>query len=137
MPRKVPKKINYMDMKIPLEYFRIPKSKTEQLKLIKRFETEFGEKYELDPWVDPSYDVDRYTMNPIYEYNSIEEKIERIRRRNMYVLGLRNALARGDKKLAEKYNSLRDTILPDNDNGWNMIPGLKKKKEEYEKGVRK
>ena len=134
MPRRKPKKINYMDMKIPLENFRIPKAKSEQIKLIQRFETEFGEKYELDPWIDPSYDVDRHTLKSLYVYNSIEEKIERIKVRNLCVNGLRDAIKKGDKKLINHYNSLRDfPILPGSDNGWNMIPGLKKRKEEYER----
>ena len=136
MPRRKPKKINYMDMKIPLEEFRIPIAKKEQIKLIKRFETEFGDDYRLDPWIDPCLDIDRHTLKSVYVHDSIEEKIERIKRRNKAVAGFRKALEKGDMKLAKKYNSLRDGIglhLPGGDNGFNMTPGNKKRLEDYEK----
>lgn len=125
MKRK-PKKINYMDMKIPFETFRIPKAKSEQLKLINRFEAEFGKEYSLNEWIDPCYDIDPRTLKSVYIHDSIEEKIERIRRRNNAVIGLRNAISNNDKEKITQYNELRELPpLPESDNGWNVLPAEK------------
>lgn len=120
MPRIKPKKINYMDMKIPFENFRIPKARSEQLKLIERFETEFGKEYRLDPLIDPCEDYDN--SDYVYTHDSIEEKIERIKRRNDCVRGLAKAISENDEKKIKMYNFLRNLPVVDgSDNGWNVI----------------
>ncbi len=77
MPKRVPYKIDYMDMKIPFDQFKVPMSKESKAKLVERFEAEFGE-YELDSWIDPMNEMDM-SAHYIYEPNSLEIKIERIR----------------------------------------------------------
>ena len=79
MPRIKPKKINYFDMKNAIEVFRIPKAKSEQIKLIKRFEIELGDNYRLDYVLDPDYDVNTKTFEP-FQYDPIERKLIRIER---------------------------------------------------------
>jgi hypothetical protein len=120
MPRKIPKHINYMDMKIPFETLRTPKAKTEQEKLIKRFETEFGTPYLLDPLIDPCEDIDLNGF-PIYKDGSIEEKIERIKRRNYWVKKLSKAIDidnHHDLVMCNRFRKL--PYSPKNDNGWNI-----------------
>lgn len=120
MSKRKPLKINYMDMKIPFNNFRIPKAKSEQLKLIERFEFEFGENYRLDELLDPIADIED-NGKPTYAYGSIEEKIERIRRRNDCVKGLAKAISENDVKKIKMYNFLRNLpALPGSDDGWNV-----------------
>ena len=105
-----------MDMKIPLESFRIPKARSEQLKLIERFETEFGTPYFLDPLIDPSEDINGNGF-PIYEPDSIDEKLERIKRRNFWVKKLKD----NDPKTVKWCKMLRrHPFSSKNDNGWNI-----------------
>jgi hypothetical protein len=133
MPRKVPKKINYMDMKIPFSSFRVPKAKEEQRKLIERFDAEFNGRYELNPWIDPSYDMN-LDGSPVYVENSFEEKLRRLKRREYMILRLKRAERNNDQHEIDFCNSFRDLPpLPGSDNGWNVIPTSDKLNEEYRK----
>ena len=108
-------------MKIPFDVFRLPKARAKRLKLLERFEAEFGDDYELDAVIDPIFD-----MHHVYKYKSIEEKLERLERRYDLVMGLKKAIANNDKKKIDTYNSCRFfPILPQSDNGWNWTPATK------------
>ena len=127
MSKRKPLKINYMDMKIPFNNFRIPKARSEQQKLVDRFEAEFGKDYRLNPWVDPCFDVNM-KCQPIFVHNSLEEKIERIKKRAKLIHGLQKAIESNNERAIAMYNSLRDfPILPGSDNGWNITPGENKR----------
>ncbi len=134
MPRRMPHKINYMDMQIPFDQFKIHMSKESRAKLAERFEAEFGE-YELDPWIDPMNEMDM-RAHYIYEPNSLELKIERIRVRREMKFGLAKAMAENDTKMIEFYNSLRELPpLPESEDGWNIIPAMESMDEVYRRRI--
>ena len=133
MPRKKPKKIDYMDMKIPFEQFHVPKAKEEQRKLVKRFDAEFNGEYELSPWIDPAYN-ERNDGSPLYDPGSFEEKLARLNLRERMIKRLLKAERNNNLEEIEFCNSLRELpALPGSDNGWNVKPAEKKLHEEYEK----
>lgn len=131
MPRRKPKHINYMDMKIPFNQFRVPKAKEEQKKLVERFDTEFNGRYELSPWIDPAYD--EKNGSKIYEEDSFEEKLRRLEVREYMILRLKKAKRNNNQEEIEFCNSFRELpALPGSDDGWNVIPASDEFNKEYQ-----
>lgn len=133
MPRRKPKHINYMDMKIPFNQFRVPKAKEEQRKMIERFDKEFNGRYELNPWIDPSYN-EHNDGSPFYKHGSFEEKLAILHRREYMILRLKKAERNNDLEEIEYCNSFRELpALPGSDDGWNVIPASDEFNKEYQR----
>jgi hypothetical protein len=122
MPRKIPKKINYMDMKIPFDLLPIPKARKEQAKLIERFDLEFGEDYMLDFMIDPSEDYKVFEPGcpPMFD-NELDLKVERIKRRKYFKTAWKKAIESNDADWINRHQELRvSPDLPCSDDGWNV-----------------
>lgn len=120
------KKVKFDDLPIPDD-----NDKEEIENYVNKFDEEFGDDYMLDPWIDPSSEIDDDFK---YKYTKeLDMKFERIKRRKKYKKIFDDAINNNDIELLRELNKFRQfSYMYDDDDGWNYSALQKQNKVEQE-----